>query len=134
VWLIEVMARRRVHPIQYLLVGGAVCLFFLLELSLAEHLRFGTAYAAAALAVVGAVGAYGAAVLGRRGPAAALAGVVAGLYGYLYVVLRDEDYALLIGALGLFLALAGVMFLTRRVDWYDLQERAGAALGARTSD
>jgi len=126
VWLIEVIGRRRVHPIQYLLMGGAVCLFFLLELSLSEHLRFATAYAVASAAVVAALAAYAGAVLGRRRQAAALAAVVAALYGYLYVVLRDEDYALLIGSLGLFAALAGVMFLTRGVDWYALQDRSEA--------
>jgi inner membrane protein len=125
VWLLEALGHRRVHPIQYLLMGGAVCLFFLLELSLSEHLRFGPAYAVASAAVVAALGAYALAVLGRGRPAAALAAVVACLYGYLYVVLRDEDYALLFGSLGLFAALAGVMFLTRRVDWYALPGRGG---------
>jgi inner membrane protein len=129
VWLIEVVGRRRVHPIQYLLMGGAVCLFFLLELSLSEHLRFGWAYALASGIVVAALAAYAAAALARRRRAAALAGIVAALYGYLYVVLRDEDYALLIGSLGLFAALAAAMFLTRRVDWYALQAGTDAATG-----
>jgi inner membrane protein len=117
-WLFEVLAGIRVHPIQYLMMGGALCLFYLLELSLSEHLGFPLAYAVASVAVVGMVAAYAAVVL--RGVRRAL-GVglgVALLYAYLYVLLMNEDFALLIGSIGLFLILAGIMFATRRVDWY----------------
>jgi inner membrane protein len=61
---------------------------------------------------------YGGVVLGRPGRAALLAGGVAALYGYLFVVLTNEDYALLVGAIGLFVLLAAVMFVTRRVNWF----------------
>lgn len=118
VWLIEVLLRQRVHPVQYLLVGAAMCIFYLLELSLSEHLPFTLAYAIAAVAIVGMVGAYAKAMLGSIGQAAIVAAVVAGLYAYLYVVLRNEDYALLVGSIGLFAVLAVIMFLTRNVDWF----------------
>ena len=126
IWMIEVLGRLRVHPIQYLLIGGALGLFFLLELSLAEHLGFALAYGAASAAVVGVVGAYARAVLGRPRRALAVAGMVAALYGYLYVLLTAEDFALLFGSLGLFAILSAFMWLTRRVDWY--QATSGAAL------
>src|SRR5262245_51513450 len=116
--LIEVLAGLRVHPIQYLLIGGALGLFFLLELSLAEHLGFALAYLAASAAVVGVVGAYAWAVLAHPVRAAAVAGMAAALYGYLYVLLTAEDFALLFGSLGLFAILSAFMWLTRRVDWY----------------
>jgi inner membrane protein len=118
VWLVEVLCAMQVHPIQYLLLGGALCVFYLLELSLSEHLGFGRAYLLATLAVVAQVGGYTAAVLRSRGRAAIVAGMVAALYGYLYVLLNNEDYALLIGSLGVFAILAAIMYLTRRVDWY----------------
>jgi inner membrane protein len=117
-WLIEVLAGVRVHPIQYLMLGGALCLFYLLELALSEHLGFPVAYALASVAVIGMVGGYSLAILRRARRAAIVALGVALLYGYLYLLLKNEDYALLIGSVGLFVILAAIMFVTRRVDWY----------------
>jgi inner membrane protein len=118
VWLMEVLAGLMVHPIQYLLLGAALCLFYLLELSLAEHVGFGPAYAIASVAVIVLIAAYSKAVLGRTSLAVGVGVGVALLYGYLYVLLMIEDYALLAGAVGLFLVLASVMFVTRNVNWY----------------
>ena len=118
VWLIEVLVGVRVHPIQYLMLGGALCLFYLLELSLSEHIGFPLAYAMASVSIIALVGAYSAAVLHRRGLALLVATGVVLLYAYLYILLMNEDYALLIGSLGLFAILAAVMYVTRRVNWY----------------
>ncbi len=117
-WLFEVRAGVRVHPIQFLMLGGALCLFYLLLLSLSEHLAFTLAYGLASIAVIGMVAAYGIVVLRGMGRALAVATGVALLYGYLYVLLVNEDYALLIGSIGLFLILALIMYATRRIDWY----------------
>jgi inner membrane protein len=124
-FLFELLAGLRVHPVQYLLVGLALCLFYLLLLSLAEHVGFVPAYALASTAIAGLVSAYGRAVLGTRRRTAAIAGLVASLYLYLFVLLHIQDYALLVGSVGLFAILATIMFVTRRVDWYAI--RAGAA-------
>jgi len=129
-WLFEVLAKAPLHSVQYLLVGAALCLFFLLELSLAEHLGFGFAYAIASAGIVGLVGGYAWAVLRGAGRAGVVAGVVTTLYAYLYVVITNEDYALLAGAIGLFAALAAVMWLTRRVDWRDVGAKADEAARA----
>ncbi len=118
VWLIEVLVGVRVHPIQYLMLGGALCLFYLLELSLSEHIGFPLAYALASISIIALVAAYSVAVLHRLRLALLLAAGVASLYVYLYVLLMNEDFALLIGSLGLFAILAGIMYATRRVDWY----------------
>ena len=117
VWLFELRAGARVHLIQYLLVGAALCLFYLLELSLAEHLGFPAAYALGAAGVTLQVGLYGRSALGGGARSTALAAGIAGLYALLYLLLRAEDYALLIGSGALFAALSTVMFLTRRLDW-----------------
>lgn len=121
-WLFEVRVGLRVHPIQYLLVGAALCLFFLLELALAEHLGFGPAYVLAASLVVALLAAYAGAVLRSPGRGALLGGGVTVLYAYLYVLLSQEGYALLAGSLMLTAVLAVVMAVTRRIDWYDTSD------------
>jgi len=123
VGLIEVLSGRRVHPVQYLLVGLALSLFFLLLLSLSEHLPFAQAYAVASTACAVLLGVYAASMLGRR-----LAGLFFGLgiallYGLLYALLQMEQNALVIGSVMLFAALATVMMLTREIDWYVLFAR-----------
>ena len=124
-WLFEVRAGVRVHPIQFLMLGAALCLFYLLELSLSEHLAFPLAFAVASLAVVGMVMAYGVVVLRGLNRALAVGAGVAMLYVYLYVLLVNEDYALLTGSLGLFVILAIIMYATRRVDWYAVDAKPG---------
>jgi len=132
-WLFEVLAGVRIHSIQYLLVGAGMCLFYLLEVSLAEHLGFVAAYAIATSAVVLLVFGYCVAVLGGLGRAAVVAAVLVVLYGYLYVLLRNQDYALLVGSVGLFFAVATVMYLTRTVDWHVLGRAPDAEAVRRTS-
>lgn len=114
------------HPVQYLLVGFALCLFYLLLLSISEHSSFGLAYLAAAAATVLLIGGYSAAILRGALRALLMTFVLGTLYGYLYVLLQLEDYALLLGSLGLFVILALVMYLTRRIDW--ASPRRGKAL------
>jgi inner membrane protein len=120
-WLFEVLAKIRIHMIQYLLVGAGMCLFYLLELSFAEHIGFNAAYTVAGLAIVALVSSYCVAVLKSASRAMIIGGMTVLLYGYLYVLLKDQDYALLIGSVGLFVILATIMFLTRKVDWYSAQ-------------
>lgn len=127
VWLVEVLSARRLHAIQYLLLGSALSLFGLLQLAFAEHLGFAVAFVIAAGAIVGMVTLYCWSALQRFGRALAVGATLGGLYAYLYTLLRAEDYALLGGAVALFAALAVVMLLTRRVDWQQLGTRVPAA-------
>lgn len=120
VGLTELLTGRRVHPVQYLFVGMALSLFFLLLLSLSEHLPFLVAYVIAAAAAAGVLTPYAAAMLGGWWRGAAFGGGIALLYGALYVLLSREQTALVIGAVLLFTVLAVVMTLTRRLDWYRL--------------
>ena len=126
VWLVEILSGARMHPIQYLMLGAALCIFYLLELSLSEHLGFPVSYALASVAVIAMVAAFCKVALGQASRAAIVGTGVALLYGYLYVLLMNEDYALLIGSIGLFAILAAIMFATRGVDWY-----AGAGRATR---
>ena len=117
-FLFEVMTRVRIHPVQYVLVGATLCLFYLLLLAISEFAGFGVAYLAGATASALLIGVYIAGILrsGARGGITALA--LGGVYGFLYVVLQLEDYSLLIGSAGLFTVLAAIMLATRKTDWY----------------
>lgn len=123
VFFIEVLKGVAVHPLQYGLSGLALAIFFLLLLALSEHLGFGPAYGLAAVACIGLIATYMGGVLGSRRRGLAFAGLLALLFALLFGLLQSEDYALLIGALALFAALATVMLLTRRLDWYRMSER-----------
>ena len=128
-FLVEVFSRARVHMVQYVLVGSALVMFYLLILSLSEHLSFAVAYALASLGVVALVWGYARAVFDEASQSAVVGSVLSLLYGFLFVLLAAQDYSLLMGSLGLFLVLASVMFFTRDVDWYALGERSPAEGG-----
>lgn len=117
-FMFEIFGHLRLHPFQYLLVGFANCLFYLLLLSLSEHVSFGFAYTLSAAASTALVVGYSASILEKRSRILAMLGLLAGLYTFLFVTLRAEQYAMLIGAVALFAILAVVMYLTRRLDWY----------------
>lgn len=117
VFFVEVLKRLRVHPMQYALTALALAMFFLLLLSLSEHLGFAAAYTIAALACCSLIGVYMAAVLQSRARGLGFAVLLGGLYGLLYGLLQAEDIALLLGSIGLFALLATVMLATRRLDW-----------------
>lgn len=129
--LFEFMKSLRVHPVQYFLVGMALCLFFLLLVSLSEHLPFGQAYAIAAGACVLLLAYYAGHILQgwRRG--VPFGAGIALLYGLLYLLLQLEQTALAVGSVALFAVLAAVMALTRKVDWY-AQFQAMGRPAART--
>jgi inner membrane protein len=118
----ETISLQRLHAVQYTLVGAAQVLFYLLLLSLIEHVGFAFAYLIAAAATIALTGLYAAAAFRNTVRAAILATVLAALYALLYVILNAEDYALLIGAGVLFAALAATMYVTRRIDWYRLAQ------------
>jgi inner membrane protein len=117
-FLFEVTARQKIHPFQYLMVGAALCLFYLLLLSISEFLGFGCAYLIAAVASTLLITWYCRFFLGGGVRTLMIGAGLAGVYTFLYITLRQQDYALLMGAIALFLVLAVVMYVTRKVDWY----------------
>jgi inner membrane protein len=125
-FLFEIVRARLLHPVQYVFVGFALCVFYLLLISLSEHFGFDRAYSVAAIAITLLISMYSVFVLDGVKEGAVVGTSTAALYGFLYLLLRLEDYALLAGSLGLFAALALVMLLTRKVNWYELR------LGTRT--
>jgi inner membrane protein len=121
-FVVEIVTQRRLHAVQYALVGAAQVLFYLLLLSLSEHVGFALAYLVAAGGTVVLTGLYAAAAFRSRARAGMLTGILAALYSLLYVILKAEDASLLIGSGMLFAALAGTMYVTRRIDWYRVAE------------
>ena len=121
-FFVEVLNRRRIHPFQYILVGLALVIFYVLLLALSEQMAFDAAYALAALVIIGLVTAYAGATFRNRQLTLATSGVLTLVYGFVFVVLQLQDYALLVGSLGLVTVLAAVMFLSRNIDWYGPDE------------
>ena len=119
-WMFEVISKLRLHPLQYLIVGVAMSLFYLLQLALSEHIGFQMAYWIASAGVTLLITGYSVAVLSAKRRGGIVGVVQVALYVYLYVVLANQDYSLLIGSLGLFIFLAAIMYLTRKVNWFDI--------------
>ncbi len=117
-FMFELLKRLPIHPVQYLLVGLALAIFFLLLLSLSEHIAFVWAYLIASAACIGLLGFYLAHVLRSRARGLGFAGALTLLYAVLYGLLVSEDNALVLGSVLLFGVLAAIMVLTRRIDWY----------------
>jgi inner membrane protein len=125
--MFDIIAGARVAPAEYLLTGVALILFFVLLLAFAEVIGFMPAYLLASAAIIGLLTAYSAAVLKSWKRARFLAALLAGLYALLYTLLNLEAYALLIGSVLMFVALASVMYMTRNIDWGGIGKREGAA-------
>ncbi|MGB3526324.1 MAG: cell envelope integrity protein CreD [Flavobacteriales bacterium] len=120
-FFVEVLQKLRIHPIQYLLVGLALCIFYTLLIALSEHIGFSGAYITAALAVIGLVVFYARSVFKQMKATQLLGLVMVLVFGFMFTVINQEDYALLIGSVGLFIVLAIVMAVSRKIDW----DRAG---------
>ena len=118
--LFELIRRLRIHPLQYLMVGLALAIFFLLLISLSEHIAFWQAYLVSAAACIGLQAVYLSSVLGHWKRGLGFAAMLTVLYGALYGLLVSENNALLMGSLLLFGILAVAMWVTRHVDWYAL--------------
>lgn len=119
-FLFELIKQLPIHPIQYGLVGLSLAIFFLLLVSLSERIDFGLAYLAASIACIGLIGFYLTAVLHSAARGIGFAAMLATLYGALYGLLISEDNALVLGAGLLFVVLATIMVVTRKVDWYQV--------------
>lgn len=122
-FFIEIKNAQRIHPIQYILVGLALVLFYALLLSLSEHIGFNLAFLISGAAIVGLISAYAKSIIKDKGLVPLLSGLLIILYGVNYVLLQLENYALLVGSLCLFVVLALVMALSSKIDWYGISKQ-----------
>jgi len=119
-FLFEVLKKLAIHPIQYGMVGLSLTVFYLLLVSLSEHLGFVTAYISATAATALLLATYLSAILRSKLRGISFATAISLLYGVLYMIISSEDFALLMGTSLIFAALAAIMLLTRKIDWYQL--------------
>ena len=117
-FLFEIIVGTPVHPAQYILIGLAQAIFYLLLLAFAERIGFVPAFAIASALTICVTAGYAGAVFGGRSYIWKAGSVFAIVYGLLFVLMRMEDFALMVGALASFTAIAATMYLTRDVDWY----------------
>jgi inner membrane protein len=119
-FFLEALNGKTIHPVQYLLVGFALVVFYTLLLSISEHINFNVAFLISATATLALIGGYVHAILHSIRWSLILVGILALLYGFIFILLQLEEYALLVGSLGIFFLLGLVMFLSRKIDWYQL--------------
>src|SRR3989338_5275956 len=122
-FLFDILSQVRIHPIQYFLIGSAIALFYLLLLALSEQIGFGGAYIIPTTMIAGMVTLYSRFVLKSARRATPVAALLILLYSYFYFFLQIQDYALLFGALILFVLLSVMMYTTRNIDWFSLGKK-----------
>ena len=123
-FLFEVLKKLRIHPMQYTLVAAALGVFYLLLLSFSEHGDFAMAYLGSSTACVLLISFYVYYVLKGLGRTLLLTAILSSIYASMYVILQSEDLTLILGSVLVFVLIAVMMFLTRKVDWYDVSKTA----------
>jgi inner membrane protein len=113
----------RIHPIQYILVGLALCIFYILLIALSEHIPFSYSYLVSSIAIIGLITIYSKSIFKNPILTKVIFGILIILYGFIYIIIQLEDYALLMGSIGLLLVLASVMYLSRKINWYNLDQK-----------
>ncbi len=119
-FLVEVFNKKKVHPFQYILIGLALVLFYTLLISISEHTNFDLAYIISSVSVIAMIGLYAKTIFNNLRQTLVLVLVLCLTYTFVYITLQLQDYALLIGSIGLTAILAFTMYITRNINWYEL--------------
>lgn len=122
-FLFEILKGLRIHPIQYLLVGVAQSIFFVLLISISEHFSYLIAYSFASIACIGLISWYLIYVLKSGMNALVFSGLLSSLYAVMYMLLQSSEKTFLLGSILAFLFIAMVMYMTRHIDWYAIGEQ-----------
>ena len=117
-FFVEILNKKRIHPVQYLLVGLSISIFYVLLLSLSEQIGFNPAYLISAAATVAMITSYAAGIFKNTRLSLILGFCLVLLYAFLFTLIQLQDYALLLGSIGLFMAMGIIMYTSRNVDWY----------------
>lgn len=116
-FFIELLNKKRVHPFQYLLVGLSLCLFYSLLISISEHLNFNLSYAISSIATILSVGLFSKSIFKSGKTGLFISTILIILYSFIYIIIQMQDYALLMGTIGLFIVLAFIMYISRKISW-----------------
>lgn len=120
-FFVEVLNKIFIHPVQYILVGIALIVFYTLLLSVSEHLHYNLAFIVSAIATLLLIAGYVKAILKSNQLTLLISGILLVLYTFIFVIIQLQDYALLIGSIGIFIILGLVMYFSRKIDWYNIR-------------
>lgn len=121
-FFLEILRKKHIHPLQYLLVGFALTIFYSLLLSISEYTGFNPAYLIATTATISLIGLYVRSIFKETKTAIGFTSVLAALYGYIFILIQLQDYALLFGSIGLFVIIAIMMYYSGKIDWYGTKQ------------
>jgi len=119
-FMIELFSKKVIHPIQYLLVGLALLIFYSILLAISEYILFQYSYLISSLLIIALIGFYIKSIYESKQIATIITGMLFMFYGFMYVILQLQDYSLLLGTIALFIILAAIMFFTRKINWFEI--------------
>ncbi len=119
-FMVELFSKKVIHPIQYLLVGLALLIFYSILLAISEYILFQYSYLISSLLIIGLIGFYVKSIYKSKQISSIITGMLLMFYGFMYVILQLQDYSLLLGTIALFIILAAIMFFTRKINWFEI--------------
>lgn len=122
-FFIQILNSVRIHPIQYIIVGLALCVFYTLLVALSEHIAFKFSYFISSISIISMVTLYAHSIAKNKRLTKVIGLILVLLYLFIYSIIQMQDYALLMGSVGLFLVLAAIMYLSRKIDWYAINSK-----------
>jgi inner membrane protein len=122
-FFIQILNAVNIHPIQYLIVGLALCIFYTLLIALSEHIPFSMSYLIASVSIISLVTFYAKSMFHSTSLTRMILLILTTLYLYIYTIIQLEDYALLMGSIGLFVVLSSIVYLSRKIDWYAIKTK-----------
>lgn len=120
-FIISILSKLRLHPMHYFFVGCSIVMFYILLISFSEHIGFSYGYLLASTSVITLVSLYGRSLFQSKQKSLSIACILSSLFGFLFIVFKNQDYALLIGSIGMFITLALVMYVSRNINWSKLE-------------
>jgi inner membrane protein len=123
-FFVQILNGVKIHPIQYIIVGLALCVFYTLLIALSEHIAFKFSYLISSISIIGLITLYAKSIFNNSKLTTLIGLILAALYLFIYSIIQMEDYALLMGSIGLFIVLAVIMYLSRKINWYSIKTKS----------
>ena len=122
-FFVQILNGVRIHPVQYIIVGLALCVFYTLLIALSEHIAFKFSYLISSVSIISLITLYAKSIFNNKKLTTLICLILSTLYLFIYSIIQMEDYALLMGSIGLFFVLAVIMYLSRKIDWYAINTK-----------